>query len=378
MGKRYKNIVFCSLFCLCLVLIGGCDDGSGSELGLYAYSYMNPSGDILAILVGIKSDEQGRPAVSELKPVLLHLDEHSSLERYQQLDDFLYRGDLDWRPSYGNQLYYATYEIVYDDEGSFMGFGGGKRFSFGEGMLVMFDADSENYLKTIISSNKYPANLQFFRWSPNGQMLAGRVYPTGRLDRGELAISQDGGETHELTGIEYSGFPIWINDDELYLNSASDKNTILMVSQVGQNFTIKRNLSKDFSIFLRGVFHEKPVYTATSFSDDPTEMQGKLYKVFVGDELIHETVERLLYRDVIVCSDRIAVGTDRRVLIFDENLTVCHERLLPEKTRLLDFQSSTNTIFLVMDWKSILVYDYTKKEQPRVLFSVDMLNVRSK
>lgn len=370
-NKLLNNVVLCLILVSFLLLPAGCDDKSDMEPGISAFSCFNSDGDILAVLVGLKVKGWDRCALSETTPFLLKLNEKSLLKSYQQLDVWVFR-DMAFRPAHDNQLYYVTFEKIFGS-GGFYEHSSGRQFKWGAGKLVMYDADSDDNITTTISQNCYPNILSCFRWSPDGKTLAGlAIRPNSHiLNRGEFTVSFDGGMTYESTGIEMLGYPAWLNDNELYLRT--DDNTIVKVSRDGQKFKITEKLTKDFSIGLRGTFQEKLVYNASPRKDDKGKSPDKLTRVFVGDKLIYETDDP--YTNAFVFKDRIVVEVkNKRLLIFDENLSMFHERRLGRKTDFLNIQPNTNIVFLVRDWKTILCYDYTKKEKPRILFSVDMLN----
>ena len=367
---RVKNL--CLILGFFLLLLTGCNDKSDVEAGISSFSYFNSDGDILAVLVGFKLKGQDRPAVLETRPVLLEFNAKSLLKSYQPLEDWVVR-DMAWRPAHDNQLYYMTFEKVFNTDdnpfGSFYDNSTEKWFKRGTGNLIMFEANSDDNSSTTISQNARLNAIRCFNWSPNGKILAGSITQSNQV-YGELVVSFDGGKTFESTEIKMAGYPAWTNDKELYLGTSN--NTILKVLWDGQNFIVKEELTKDFRIGLRGSFQEKPVYVAWPCKDDKGEYLDETRRLFVGDTLIYETKEQ--YPKVFVFTDNIVVEADKKVMIFDENLSVCHEKHLARKTHLLNFQPNTNTVFLTKGWKTILSYDYTKKRNPRVLFSVDMLN----
>jgi len=356
-------------------LLLGCEAKSDIELetGISSFSHQNPDGDILAILVGLKVKGWDRPAASETKPVLLKLKDNYSLESYQQLDDWVI-GGMVWHPADDNQLYYVTFEKVFGSGGTSYEQSSGKFFKRGIGKLLMLDTNSSNGVISTISHNSYPNILSCFRWSPDGNILAGLAIKPGSqfIGSGELTVSFDGGKTSILTGIEMSGSPAWLNDKELFLRN---DNTIIKASLYGQSFKVTETIANDFDIILVGSFHEKPVYIAFPRKDKKGESLDKLRRLFVGDGLIYETDDP--YFPVFVFTDNIVVETEKKVIIFDENFSLCHERRLDQGMHLLNFQPKTNTIFLAKDWKTILCYDYTSKEKASVMFSVDMLNGRN-
>ncbi len=147
----------------------------------------------------------------------------------------------------------------------------------------------------------------------------------------------------------------------------------MKVLRNGQDFKITETLKiEDCQISLIGVFQQKPVYIAYPRKDEDGNCLDKLRRLFVGDRLIHETDNPKT--TFLTFTDTIAIEGDGRITIYDKNLSVCHERYWGQNTDLLDFCPKTYVVFLVRDWKTILCYDYTKKEEPHVLFSVDMLN----
>lgn len=243
--------VACLILGSFLLLLAGCDDELDVETGISAFSNLNSDGDILAVLVGSKVKGRDRPAVSETKPVLLTLNDKSLLRSHQQIEDWVIR-DMAWRPAHDNHLYYVTFGKVFGGGGGFYEYSSGRWFTRGPGKLVMFEARSNDNATTAISQDGYPNILSCFRWSPDGAILAGlAVRPTSQmLNSGELAVSFDGGKTCEATGIEMSGYPAWLNNDELYLTTNRD--TIARVSRDSQSFRIVEELTKDFGVRLKG------------------------------------------------------------------------------------------------------------------------------
>ncbi|MBN1125489.1 MAG: hypothetical protein JXA82_10810 [Sedimentisphaerales bacterium] len=363
-----RNITYLMLV-LVLLLLSGCNDEADTETGISAFSYLNPDGDILAILVGSKVKGWDRPAVSETKPVLLFLGDDSSRKSCQQLEEWVIR-DMAWRPAHGNQLYYAAFTKIYDDSGGYYERSTRRWFRRDEGRLVMFNATSNDNVSTVISKDGYPNILSCFRWSPDGTILAGlAIMPTNQLlNSGVLAVSFDGGKTCEGTGIEMSGFPMWSSNNELYVTIG--QNTIAKVSWDGQRFKIVDSLKKDFDIGLKGSFRGKPVYSTSHRKDAQEKVQDRT-SLFIGDHLLYETKDP--YLNVLVLTDWIAIESDKKIMLLDENFSLQHEKYLGSKTHLLNFFPDTNSFFLIEDWKTILCYDYTRDERPDILFAVDML-----
>lgn len=378
-----KNVVFCLIMVVFFPFSVIADDKLEFETGISCISDLNPDGDILAVLVGLKLKERDMPAVLDSKPVLLKMNKKSSLNTYQQLDDFY--DYMAWRPAHGNQLYYLTFERIYDPNATnYLEFEyefSSKRFyKKGTCNLLMVDADSDDALQTTVSTSLkddpkyYPDVMSYFDWNPNGTILAGltinsKLYPS---DVGEFAVSFDGGKTSKSTGIKMHRHPFWKNNHELYLMTDHD-HTIVKVLRNGQDFKITETLKiEDCQISLIGVFQQKPVYIAYPRKDEDGNCLDKLRRLFVGDRLIHETDNPKT--TFLTFTDTIAIEGDGRITIYDKNLSVCHERYWGQNTDLLDFCPKTYVVFLVRDWKTILCYDYTKKEEPHVLFSVDMLN----
>lgn len=360
MQRTKKIYLFLGLLLFSLTC---CDAKKGieTEIGIGGNSYLNPEGDVLAILVGPRVKRGAWPALAgQLQIVLLELNGESSLDNYRHIkaQDKVFR-DMAWNPTDANKLYFTTFNDVLDPR---------------EGELLVLDVSSENSVVTTIKQlDVYPAISTCFNWSPDGRVLAGlaRKPPYRLVNSGELAVSYDGGRTCELTGIDMYGNAVWLNNKELYLMMDHD-HTIVKVLYDGQGFKIKETLlAENYQISLVGCFNKKPVYVAFPRRDEKGRYLDKARRLFVGDQLVYEAD---VYLRVVVSTGKIAVEADKKVMIFDENLSVCHERRLAPKTRLLNFQPNTNIVFLVENWKTILCYDYTKEESPHVLFSVDMLN----
>lgn len=356
---------------LFLVLLAGCRDKSDlkTEIGISSFSYPNPDGDMLAVLVGSKVKGKDRPAVLDTNPVLLKFNDNFSLNTYRKIDDWVFR-DMAWNPVHGNRLYYATFEKLYEsDSGKLYEQSSRSFFGLGAGQLLMLDSNSDDIIT--ISQKNYPNILSCFRWSPDGKILAGlaRKPESQRLNSGELAVSFDGGKTSELTGINISSYPVWLNNKEIYVKT--DNKTIARVLQDGQDFKISEILEKDCEILLNGSFQKKPVLIAYPRKDVKGNSLDKLRRLFVGNKLIYETGNP--YLNVITFADQIIVEADQKVLIYDKSLSLVHEKSLKRRTHLLNFQPNINTVFLVRDWKKVLCYDYTKNEKMYTLFSVDML-----
>ena len=336
--------LLCLILGLLLLLLAGCDDKLDMEVGISACSYpcLNPDGDLLAVLVGLKVKGQDRSAVLETRPVLLKLNEKSFLKSYRQLKGWVFR-DMAWRPAHDNQLYYVTYEKVFNTNsnsfGSLYDNSTEKWFKPGAGKLLKLDVNSDGNFPTVISQKDYPAILACLKWSPDGKTLAGlALNPTGQYQSiisGEFAISSDGGKSSELIGIKKAvGNPVWLNENELYLRT--DKNTIVKISRGNQGYEITETLTTDFDVILTGSFQEKPVYISYPRKDENGRSLDKSRRLFVGDKLIYET-ENLRFNS-ITFSENIVLEADKKIIILNENLSLCHERELARKTHLLNFQ----------------------------------------
>lgn len=361
---------FCKLFLvgLFLVSLSGCDR-IGKEPGLSWFSYLNPDGDVLAVQVGLKYEGSSKPAVTDLRPVLLKLDEDSHLKSCHELkDDVL--GNMAWRPGYDDLLYYSTFEEIYGEDGRLIG-SFGRRYKYGNGKLKLVEADRDKYPTTTIVQDDSQKILSSLSWSPDGKILAGLVSDSegDRLGGGELGFSYDGGETCEPSGIKTGWRVRWKNNNELFIRTGQRSFAIIL--RQGNKFKITETIKKDFNFGLEGFFKGKPVIVAYSREDSEGNDLDKKRRLFVGDQLIYETDNYGTH--AIVCEDKIVFKADDKVMIFDESLSVCHQMPLEGKY-LLDFHPKTNIVFLVKDWDTILCYDYTKNEKPRILFTVDMLN----
>lgn len=370
MGKTKK--FYYIIPCLLLLLLSGCNDESKMEVAISQNSYLNSEGDILSFLVGLRIKGQDRPASLETRPFLLKVNEKMMLKSVRQIsNDWVFR-DMGWRPATGNLFYYMTFERVYGS-GPFYEPSSNRFFKRGDGKLMMLDADSDYDAPTEISQGGFP-NVTLFHWSPDGSILAGlSTKPDSeQVNSGELAISYDGGKTFALTGINMHGGPLWLNSNELYL-MPDHGHTIIKVFCDGSNVRITETFSReDCQIIFNGLLDEKIVYTAYPRKDDESKPLDKSRRLFVGNELVHETNDTFFR--VFTFPYNIVIESDNRILIYDENLSVCHERRLGRNTHLLNFQPDTKTVFLVRDWKTILCYNYTKKASPHILFSVDMLD----
>ena len=374
-NKSLNNRVLCLVLGPFLLVMAACDHKLPMEPGLHIFSLLNPDGDILAVQVGLKLKNQDRPAYTEMRPVLLKLDEDSHLKSHHQLKDFVIN-DLAWRPGHGDQLYYATFEEVYSKDGHLIG-SFGRRFKYANGKLVVVYASLNENPATTITQEGDLKILSGIRWSPDGKILAGLVSDSAgeRLGSGELGFSFDGGVTCESSGIKMNwlfGWQ-WLNNNELFIRT--DQDSFAIISSDGQKFQITETIKKDFNFSLSGFFQEKPVYTAYSRKDSKGNYLDERVRLFVGDQLIYETDNP--YYHTIVFEDGIIFRADDKVMVFDEHLSICHEMPLEEKTHLLNFHAKTNIVFLMKGFRTILCYDYTKEERPRVLFSVDMLDESS-
>jgi hypothetical protein len=367
----FNNQVLYLMLRLSLLLSTGCNDNL--ETAISQYSCLNSKGDILAILIGSKIKGWDCPAALETHPVLLKLDENSSLNSYKHYGDWVFH-DMAWRPGHNNHFYYTTFEKVYGS-GFFYEPNSEKWFKRGIGRLMMLDASINNSLATQISQDSYPNIITHFQWNPNGSLLAGMAFePSSQLiNSGELAVSYDGGRTCELTGIDMHSDLVWLNNKELYL--MTDQNhTIAKVLCDGRNVMItERFIQESYRITFNGIFDKKLVYTAYPRENEKGQYIDKSRRLFVGDKLIYET-NNPLFR-VFAFPDTIILEADESVFIFDENLSVCHKRLLGRNIHILNYHPETNVLFLIRNWNTILHYNYTHNEELKNLFSVNTLNV---
>jgi len=367
----FNNQVLYLMLGLSLLLSTGCNDKRDLETAISQYSCLNSKGDILAILIGLKIKGWDCPAALETHLVLLKLDENSSLNSYKHYGDWVFR-DMAWRPGHNNHFYYTTFEKVYGS-GFFYEPKSEKWFKRGIGRLMMLDASINNSLATQISQDGHPHIITNFQWNPNGSLLAGMAFkPLSQLiNSGELAVSYDEGRTCELTGIDMHSGLVWLNNKELYL--MTDQNhTIAKVLCDGRNVMItERFIQESCQIAFNGIFDKKLVYTAYPRKNEKGQYIDKSRRLFVGDKLIYET-DNPLFR-VFAFPDTIIMEADESVFIFDENLSVCHKRLLDRNIHILNYHPETNVLFLIRNWNTILHYNYTHNEEPKNLFSVNML-----
>lgn len=347
-NKLFKNKYLCLILALFLLLLAGCDKKPNMHIDIF--SYLRPDGKSMAIRVGPEVGRNHPPNFNECNAVLLEL-EGISLKRYhiietQESVDF----SMAWHPVFSEQLYLSTLNKLNPKNSSSPG-----------GEFLRFSGNSETHSITTISRFDVPPNISgTFSWSPDGKVLAGlAVSWPHQLHKGKLAISNDGGKTVKLTEIPmwFGSRPVWLNDKEFYFQP--NKKTIAKVMVEGLDARlIETIVESEDTVLLRGSFKGECVYC-----------KGK--GLFVGEKLILQSKYPLYFAKA---DKYIIAEADRKVVIFDENLSVCHERPLEENTRLLNFSPNTNIVFLLRNWETILCYDYTVDEKPHILFSTDMIS----
>lgn len=356
MSTKTTNAYF-ALSLLPLFLIG-CDWKKDKQID--TRSFVSPDGNILAIRVGPESEQfhNSGPDSKSCEVVLLEL-EGTSFKRHQPVKT--QHGAwlrMAWNTVSTDELYFAT---ICTRRRTYFG------SPLSDGSFMKVESTIDGHLLTEIHSlGNYPNLSSAFSWSPDGTVIVGLAteFPHQIL-KGKLAFSFDGGKNVELTDITiFDRTPAWIDNNELYIQP--DNKTIMKIARDGHDFKIlEKTIESENHIVLCGSIKGAPVYRMLS------KISQFRDKVFLGNQVVLQASDKINF---IKAEKYIVVGFGGKVEIFDEDLSLCHERLLPENSRVLDFSPKTNVVFLLQDWKTVLCYDFKTQEEPSLLFSVDLMD----
>lgn len=370
-----KRIITIILVFVLVNLFSGCKKKAELVPAISQFgATVNPKGDVLAFLVGV--GDQERSGVLDAQPVLVYLDEAGNRESVQRHDDWVLY-NLCWRPGSESVLIYFTFERIYCplSEGHFYEAKTNRWSRLGPARLVQVNTDQSRSTSRAVTLPDHFEHVTLLAWSPDGKIITAALRlrddsPKESEFQNKLIISYDEGKTFHESDFPAFGRAYWLNNHEFYIMSDFE-DTIAKVDCKRQKLTMTEVLAQpDFSIVLAGVFLGEPVYMAypQKIGD---EYIHKSRRFFVGNRLLYETDNHIC--GVRARRDYLVLWADGKIMIFDENLSVTHERPLEKGTQPFTFHLETGRIFLVKNWQTILCYDLENPEDVREIFSMDML-----
>jgi len=244
--------------------------------------------------------------------------------------------------------------------------------------VYLVNLDQEKYIAERIATYEGFLILNA-EWNPNGSKIAMSMQRDEGFKRmmkreeGDeyvyspplVGYSIDNCKTVQVSDISFRTHQITWLSDNLFSVVSDGRVLVIDVNETENNLVVKDviNTSKDRdAIRLIGCMEGRVAYR---IGDD----------IYLDRELIHSADN--FYQGIAHENSMLVMLKDNTGFVLNSIGEITNSFVVDDMGWLLGFSPNRNTFFSINAGKNILAYDYTKNEKPRILFSVDMLNVHS-